>query len=487
MLFPRTLTHCYNFPTCTLEIIAHCSPLSSWSKRPVLKELQFKLSLQDPKTTDGETITLEGDRAQLTALGVTVADYVQTFLKQSPAALVGKGVDAPGQPLSSQVLNLHEIPLMALATETSNSTIALSTIGLFDLANALDECAVDLALLSKELPPGWKKQPARGMGIAAGLVLVAGLSSVAFVWNPNFLALRSLFERESGTASEQGDRPQPPPAQSDSLATPPPAERLARPDKLSAPIASSEKLPPPPPVETPPQPENPAPVMAEPEKQLPAVPKAPPQPEPPATTDSTDSQTALATARSGQNSDASTPSLPDLPRLTPKSDPTPDPTTAQTQPQPSPAPTARQTAPAPQVDPPTLSSRLPQLPAQTFLPQESDGQAPAAALEGNSNPTPETLFDKTPQVTQVRQYFQARWQPPDTLDRTLEYILVINHDGSLERIIPLGEAAGTYLDRTQMPLLGEPFVSSTTAQSNSQIRLVLSPDGTVKTFLEASR
>jgi hypothetical protein len=86
----------------------------------------------------------------------------------------------------------------------------------------------------------------------------------------------------------------------------------------------------------------------------------------------------------------------------------------------------------------------------------------------------------------VRQYFQARWQPPDSLKQTLEYRLTLNQDGSLERIAPLGQAAKIYLDRTNMPLLGEPFVSPLEPPlvEKPNIRLVLSPDRTVKTFME---
>jgi hypothetical protein len=61
---------------------------------------------------------------------------------------------------------------------------------------------------------------------------------------------------------------------------------------------------------------------------------------------------------------------------------------------------------------------------------------------------------------------------------------VLNQDGSLQQIIPLGQAAKLYIDRTGMPLLNEPFVSPLDVAGNPRLRLVLGPDGTVRTFME---
>jgi hypothetical protein len=100
------------------------------------------------------------------------------------------------------------------------------------------------------------------------------------------------------------------------------------------------------------------------------------------------------------------------------------------------------------------------------------------------NPT-STAFDTIPQVAEARTFFQERWQPPESLDQTLEYRLQLGADGTIQRIIPLGRAAGDYIDRTGMPLPGEPFVSPVETGGNPQIRIVLDPDGEVQTFLES--
>lgn len=95
-----------------------------------------------------------------------------------------------------------------------------------------------------------------------------------------------------------------------------------------------------------------------------------------------------------------------------------------------------------------------------------------------------TAFDTIPQVAEARQYFQQRWTPPQGLTQTLEYTLFVGANGAIQRTMPLGQAAGDYLDRTGIPPIGAPFVSALSNKQNAKIRIVLSPDGTVKTFLE---
>ncbi|MBW4620667.1 MAG: DUF4335 domain-containing protein [Cyanosarcina radialis HA8281-LM2] len=98
----------------------------------------------------------------------------------------------------------------------------------------------------------------------------------------------------------------------------------------------------------------------------------------------------------------------------------------------------------------------------------------------------ERLFDRIPQVTEARNYFQERWKPPTDLPQSkLEYTLVINNNGSVERIIPLTSAAGNYIGRTGMPKPGsEQLVSPLQGEGNAKIRVVLYKDGQVETLLE---
>ena len=100
-------------------------------------------------------------------------------------------------------------------------------------------------------------------------------------------------------------------------------------------------------------------------------------------------------------------------------------------------------------------------------------------------PPPETtLLDAIPQVAQVRQYFQERWQPPENLQQTLEYRLIVQEDGSIQKTIPLGRSAAIYLSQIPFPSPGSEFVSPLQTPNNQTIRLVLIPNGKVKTLLE---
>ena len=102
-----------------------------------------------------------------------------------------------------------------------------------------------------------------------------------------------------------------------------------------------------------------------------------------------------------------------------------------------------------------------------------------------TRPTVETNSQsKTNSRAEVKNYLQQRWKPPEDLSRTIEYRLTIDSNGKVERIVPLGYASKVYLERTGIPQKGEPFVSFEPGQEKQTIRVVMSPDGTVKTFLE---
>ncbi|XTZ10325.1 MAG: DUF4335 domain-containing protein, partial [cyanobacterium endosymbiont of Rhopalodia yunnanensis] len=70
------------------------------------------------------------------------------------------------------------------------------------------------------------------------------------------------------------------------------------------------------------------------------------------------------------------------------------------------------------------------------------------------------------------------------LSQTLEYRLIVQPDGSLKQAVPLGKAAIVYYQKASIPTPGSAFVSSLDISENQTIRLVLSPNGRVKTFLE---
>ncbi|MEC4887969.1 MAG: DUF4335 domain-containing protein [Scytonema sp. PMC 1070.18] len=112
--------------------------------------------------------------------------------------------------------------------------------------------------------------------------------------------------------------------------------------------------------------------------------------------------------------------------------------------------------------------------------RQSRRSAPTEIAATNSNTQ---AFD-TPQLTEARDFLKQRWQPPSGLKQAIEYSLLVGVDGSIERIMPLGKAARDYVDRTGMPLIGEPFISPNRNGQSLRIRAVFSPDGKVQTFPE---
>lgn len=117
--------------------------------------------------------------------------------------------------------------------------------------------------------------------------------------------------------------------------------------------------------------------------------------------------------------------------------------------------------------------------------EESETSASAIAPE-SSAPARETdaLFNEPPQLAEAKAYFQENWQPPPDFEETLQYILHLNSDGSIERIVPLGVASKKQIELSGVPLNGKPFVSPLPDGETLRIRVVLEPEGRVQTFRE---
>jgi Domain of unknown function (DUF4335) len=452
----------YTPPTCTLEVAAIGSALSRWTDRAVLKNLRFELSFDDPTLTSEQQMTIRGDRNQLEALWEAVSGYVQTILLQPVEALSqNEPIDRLGANhlaeennsagrLHEAGINLqtkgslkHELHLGTLASEEA-AVIPLTTLQLFDLANALDEYHAEALTLPSLGRPRWLKvAPTGWMQVAAAAVLVVGVSVpvVKFVTGlsaPQTATTASTKDVEISTAQRAGDLPAP-------LApgtTPPPL------------TLTPLKPPAPPPVGTT---VFPAPV--------PGAASAPVSPSAPV---------AKAPVQPTTIEIPGEPSFPPVPSSPPEA------STAQTPPRLEGAEgferssqSASQSAPQPS---PEASSDLANELASAGLATPE----PSASSANGRSPSPTS----SNQADEVKTYFQQKWQPPEGLTETLEYRLLLNPDGSLQRILPLGNASANFLDRTNMPLLGEPFVSPTTDDRKPQIRVVLEPDGRVQTFLE---
>jgi hypothetical protein len=93
--------------------------------------------------------------------------------------------------------------------------------------------------------------------------------------------------------------------------------------------------------------------------------------------------------------------------------------------------------------------------------------------------------NQSSQAQQVITYFETRWQPPANLKQSLEYRLLINRNGSITQVTPLGKAAQLYLSQTNIPVNGEAFISPVDKSQPSIIRLLLNPNGQVQVFTES--
>jgi hypothetical protein len=68
--------------------------------------------------------------------------------------------------------------------------------------------------------------------------------------------------------------------------------------------------------------------------------------------------------------------------------------------------------------------------------------------------------------------------------QALEYYIVLDKDGTIQRILPLNLGAVEYFEYLNIPRPGDPFVSPEAGGSEHKIRVVLKPDGNVQVFLE---
>ena len=494
MIAINTVRRRYTPPTCTLQVQARRSPLSRWQAKPVVKDLRFELRFDDPRQLRErhEQVAITGDRDQLEALCDTVATYIQDVVLQASAATPlqttptaprathplppsprRRDLDAApatdpviptlvsrarGLYLESQGLLQHQLHFGSLAPTLTQTSVQLSTTQLFDLATALDEYSSEVEALPK-LPAaaglpgtGWPSWAST----AASVIVALGLTTAA-------IRLSSSWQGQTGAEAPTISRENAPILEGSPLgieAVPPLPEAPPVPTALLPPeLEGLEALPPPGAVG---RLEAPLPQTADtryrggssttpgPAETSTATPEAAPDSPPPIAGSS--SETPPGQGRLVLPSPDSTPSLPrNLP------------------------PVATAPRPAPLVQPEAAAGS--RSPAPAPAPPRSSAPAPPSR-----QPSP---LPSLPQVAEVRQYFQGRWQPSEALSGPIEYRLWLNRNGSLQRIAPASRQAATYLDRTRMPLLGEPFVSPLEGSGTPQIRLVLGVDGSVQAYLEA--
>jgi len=443
-----SIIHRYSLPTCTLEILGKASPLFRSVNHGSVKPLLFRLNFDDPRLPKDDHLTIEGNLQQLNQLQVTVEHYIQKRLnplKDDPS--LGY---APPQKTEDPFLSLvgtwssklEELRIPSLSATPSRFNLRLYSSDF--LTHQL--CLGDLT----PVPTQVQLSTLQLFDLASALTqhteeaLVLSPPPRSSGWNQNWGQIAALAVLTLGLAtstiklfdgspvanSASGNLPK------SSLG----ASSLDQQTSLIQPFSSSQ----------------------------------------PATSPMVD-PTLSATAPSPS------PSSMDVQALDSNLNPYPS----------SQLPPDMITLPPPPpinlLPPPTLSIPEP-LPV---VPQTTPKLAaiPLAGVNNQFNPNstvnrkgsrkPTTAFDTIPQVAEVRSYFEQRWSPPNTLTQTLEYRLLLSSDGSVSQIIPLGDAAGAFVDRTGIPLVGDPFVSPLEGSKRPMLRLVLANDGRVQVFLES--
>lgn len=455
MMFSKeVLIRRYTPPTCTLELSGHRSPLYLWTGQNRVKDLQFELRFDDPRKPTEDQIIVKGDRTQLQLLGDVVNHYLQNFLKTSgtylPLAtnsittLLPSTINIPSIPsLQPRGLLTHELSFGSLTVEPPQASISLTASQLYDLANALEEYRTDVSILRAIAKPLWQQVAATWITTATTAFLVAlgvGIASMRIREMQQTATPVNPEEKPTQSIVKDVVPPVPPPPGGTPVPSPQVPPSLAQRQPLPSPSTV---------VALPPPPRNPSvPVVVPPNAVLPPPPVVP----------QVNSPAIVITPRTTNPTTARPGSVPTLP----------------------PPSTSRATQ---NVSPQAFNPN-PQAPNLPELPPLASSATPSPTAANSTNSSKTTLLDTIPQVGEARQYFQARWKPPESLKQTLEYRLVLNSDGSIGQIVPLGQASKVYLDRTNMPLIGESFVSPLEVAGNPQIRLVLSPDGTVRTFME---
>jgi hypothetical protein len=476
LLADRVL-HRYTPPTCTLELWAKQS-LFGWHSPHLPQDFRFELRFDDPRLSEDRQVTVKGDRVQLDRLCDVVSGYIQNFLEQTCSHHLGTNTPssacvatvepllyAPSDSLSftPQGLLSHQFCFGLLESPSHvNPLVFLTTSQLLDLTNALEEYSRDLTPKLEERSPTEGKSFWVWTGAALLGLIAVGLAGAGLkVFSPRSAEVGNITPMlpvHTQFTFTEILPPIPPAPSKNPPSNPSLPTSLALRDPLPPPTTIAAASPPP---------RNPTVNLVVPPARVllppPAVPPAPP------------SQTIMIVPATGN------PNLPPPPPGSAMANPFIPPVNSQANlpilpPQGAPIPNFQgQVIPsAPQLPPLAMNS---QTPSQSALPP---GVKPLVAPTNNNT----NLLDTIPQVAEIRNYFQEKWQPPDNLSQTLEYRLRIKSDGSLDQSIPLGKAASLYLSQVPMPNQGQKFVSPLPMPEEQTVRLVLSPNGTVKTFLE---
>jgi hypothetical protein len=520
VLNPNQIVRRYTPPTCTLEIQGKSSLLSRWKGSNIVRNLWFQLSFGDRQLPEVARVKICGDRFQLEELCEIVGEYVQQFLSQTswntkPVAIDSSPTKIDKPYLKQKGLLDHELYFGSIAGKKERKIIKLTSTQLFDLANVLDEFARDITLLpaEKELPTAVaslesvdstpkitpktdnnrKKKQNRGK-LPSWTVTAA---SFLFASGITFAGMRFYYQSQSNSSvalNKTSENPKSIPTptteanKGDSVPPPPTIATIPIPSNSLPPSLSTQNTPPPPTATQTPATQRQTDLNSNnnstsPENSSNKYSTPPNVTTNPKTGSNSNRQknddrrrdidpianSKTQSSSNNSNSDNTDNNKNELAIVTTDTIPELPPSEANTTTKPD---TAQET---------DLSQKT--YPGYTPNSSNSGTIAETPPVDGNNfrlaNPA---VVTSTTQVEQVQQYFKTRWQPPTDLKETLQYNLSISNSGSLLSISPVGKTSATYLDRTNMPLLNESFVSPSNGGGSTKIRLVLNPDGTVQTF-----
>ncbi len=501
----------YTPPTCTLEIWAENSPLSNWVDKNIIKNLQFRLQFDDPRLSEDRKIMIQGDQQQLQFLCNIVTTYVQELLQQSaedfsinlldtnnsPTPSQPEAQDSPTSvlpnptispapnPFSSTKVYLepssnltHKLHLGYLANQTSGQALELTLLQLFDLATALDEYSSDMLALPT---PSYDAAPTplpRWAPIAAILVIAAGLTPFTWQYATKFQQNKSQVAKNTTPSVPKAELL---PSSKLDLVTPqpaliPPLANLSTPSSSLAFPNPTLSASPTTPAKADPVVPNASSYPITPQFSLPPIVR-------PIDTGSVSQKIRSSPTIVPENGIIASTSQKLLTNNNISSSISTDNQSITTIPK----------------NLITNNTDIQSAISNTDLPQEQAGSPQLSAQEKKDNlvrrlraatksssstaVNNKTLFD-TPQIAEAREYLSKRWQPPTGLSQALEYSLILGVDGTIERILPLNQAAREYIDSSGLPEIGKPFVSNSQSGQNLRIRVVLSPDNKVQTFPE---
>jgi Domain of unknown function (DUF4335) len=445
--------HRFTPPTCTLEVTEQKSPLPHQQSAEPAKQFQFELRFDDPRQATTKQITIQGDQQDLLQLQIAINHYIQIQLQSSfqaknlaeniqitPPLTTRFGEQIPY--LTPQGFMHHELFFGSLTHDSDRSSIRLGTVQLFDLVAALEAYQAKIQALSGVKPSrSWREIIPLGGGIAAIAILAIAMATVFKPQpQPNIATDTSQSQSQSQSKIPELNEITPPPA-------PDPRQQAVSTPKLTEPLTSAKRLPPPPAVETPkPKPDIPDPADYE----LSDVARQ-----------SGFDTPAKAKISSNQGAKSETTIL--------ANKPTP--------------PTASQTKITFRNQAQEKADIAIEAIGETV--ETKDLVAPSAIADRSSvKPTARIAAKQPSQIEAVTAYFEDKWQPPGDLTQSLEYRLLLDRNGSIKRVVPLGKAAQLYLSQTNIPVNGEPFIAPLTPSQSSTIRLLLNPNGGVQVFTE---